>query len=125
MYKSSARITCTIAADTIVLASQLQHTCKRVKWYNCGEKYNQGQRISMRVRKKGERETDRERRRQTDTQAEIQITFLQDYQVVSEIQVSSSPVSTQVARLTDLSTHVKRLTGMRANSSPSKLTTIT
>ena len=79
----------------------------------------------MRVRKKGERETDRERHRQADTQAEIQITFLQDYQVVSEIQISSSPVSTQVARLTDLSTHVKRLTGMRANSSPSKLTTIT
>jgi len=78
----------------------------------------------MRERKKeGERQTDRERHRQTDTQTEIQMQFLQDYQVASEIQVSSSPVSTQVARLTDLSTHVKRLTGMRANSSPSKLTT--
>ena len=76
---------------------------------------------------KERRKRDRQRKTQADrhTGRDTNYVFTRLYQEVSEIQVSSSPVSTQVARLTDLSTHVKRLTGMRANSSPSKLTTIT
>ena len=80
----------------------------------------------MRERKR-EGETDRETQADRHTDRDTNAVFtrlssgLRNYTSMH----SSSPDSMQVALLTDLSTHVKRLTGMRANSSPSKLTTIT